>query len=272
MADQNKTDMDPSHGTDQAVERMEKILSSGNTDRDTVLVNIRTLMRNRNRSGVQADTLVQEAQGDMQRIAQSLASMMNTGDASFLVLLFYTADYRRVIPEKFRRGIPPSRAAYDTACSRVLDQITTRTEDVQGLPVHTLVLNPVHKIHRELSSMVSQLQTARRIIMLSHVKCDYHIGERYTDMQLVDSFTGNVHTPDRFNRKVYKTDVIPFCPAVHAVLGDDELIKPSYTGEAKREFLAQAERDHWAYKAPASVRQRMYDAGWLDPEVRYPLI
>lgn len=271
MAEQENTEY--GFGTYEAIDKMEEIVSSEKSDRDTILINIDTLMRNRNRNDVKADTLIKETFEDIQTITDRFVSTSSSYDhISSLAVVFYTAYYKRIVPKGFLRQPPPSRMAFDSALDIKNKRLKSETKTVQGIFVTVQLLRTEHKIYRELIRLCEKQNTSQKILMLSHMNCDYHIGLRYTDMILVDSFTGNTHSSDKFAVKVYGTIQIPFCPATHAVLGDKELIKPTYTRDEKRKLIQQSTDENWRYKSCDAVKSRMQKAGWLKPRTKYPLI
>lgn len=269
------TTEDYGFGTDQAIDRMEEMLAGREVYRDTILINIDTLMRNRMRKGVKAETLVQEAMGDVKRITDRFVDIFQNND--FLVslsILFYSAYYKQIIPPKFLRKPPPSRMSYDAALDMKNKKIPDENNKPgENLQIRTRLLESDHRIYRSLQNTVRKLDSTGRIMMMSHMNCDYHLMQWYPDMLLVDSFTGQVHETEHIPVKVFETDKMPFCPATHAVLGDKELIKPTYTRDEKRELIELASRENWRFKTSCeSIKQRMVKKRWLKPDVRYPLI
>ena len=263
-----------SFGTMQAVERMEELMSGDGHGIDTVLINLATLLRNRYSRDLSPEQLLNEVQEDYDTVVQRLTPLLagNSQADTPAALIFYTSDYRQAIPRKFLRSIPPSKIRYNNTWARMLNRMSDQSGITNGVRVVQSRLRVQRRIYRSLEDVIRQYATGGSILMTTHINCDYHIALRYDNFRLVESFTGEVIRPKGFSVKAFGNEHVPFYPCTHAVLGDKELISPTWTRDEKKQLFREAEENNWKLRPQAAVRSIMYKRRWLDPRMTYPLL
>ena len=264
---------DPGMNTQAAIEALEQRLADPSCRVDTILINVGTLIRNRNRKEAKISILMDEVQQDVVTIANRLANTLKPKAQKVVPsVIFYIGDYFNSIDRDFLRSAPPSIATYVATWVHLYKTIVHGSSHVNGIDIVEAKLKPSRTIYLDLLELVRKQQTTRTIVMLSHVAIDYHIAKWYPNMEVVQSRTGKFLTPKDFAMKVFGREEVPFFPCTHAVLGDKELIRGSLGIKEKRQMYEIATEEKWQFHTEQFVKDSMIKHGFLKKGVRYPLI
>lgn len=261
---------DAAFGTFNAIETLETIYETEDLPPDTITVNLLTLIRNRIRKDVPGRQTVTEIQDDIIQIISRVKNAIPTNMP--VALIFYATDYMRVLTPQFARVVPPSKAEYSVACTTLLNTLKNTVQQLDNLIIVYFKIAPIKHYYRKLFNISRMTKTTQRIIMLSHVYSDFHIVSTRPDVKLLESYTGDTVPPGELGVKVFGTDIVPFYPETHLLLGDKHYVKPLMVRNDKKLVIQTAADEKWRYKSREAVSASIYKHRWLKPTERYPLI
>lgn len=262
---------DPGYGTLMAVDSIIQTIEQSREPYDTLVVNLATLLRNRNRKTATIASLIKEMKDDVEMISLRVSSAFNNRLKSDSAIVFYIEDCLAILPPENARGIPLSKAIFMGSWATLFKHFSEH----KNRHHNTLILSRKLKTRKDLYAgiveEIQHLKTTQSTIMLSHLRMDYHISMHFPKMIIVDSFTGTITTTKEISEKCFGTSAIPFYPETHILFGDNDMVKPKLELAERRAVIEIAERDHWRMLSRDEIRKRLISMKLLKPGERWPL-
>jgi len=95
----------------------------------------------------------------------------------------------------------------------------------------------VHQFpHVVLESLIKRrldVKTGYRLFMVSNIPFDYFLFERFMELSVIDSMTGNIWDKNHLSKKVFGVDDLPFNRFTYGVFGDKVILKTSLRNQKK---------------------------------------
>jgi hypothetical protein len=85
-------------------------------------------------------------------------------------------------------------------------------------------------------------------LFITHNPINTHVMPKFSNAELLESFTGKILRYGALDNKVLKTEFLPFCPSAHLLLGDNVYVKPLIKGKVKQELIEAAKENLMKYK------------------------
>lgn len=260
-------------GTTLAIDAITNHLQGGVLVADTLLINLSTLVRNRQRNSELPITqqVAREVLDDLVRWRDVFVNAFPEDGA----MVVYYADYGSWIPPDYRRNLTDVRREHFSILAMLRSPASRQIAEWQKTDrrIHFgwFATNPIIP-YLQLAHAVSKLPTSHSVVMFSHLPADYHLGQVHHRFTVLESFTGKLVARGELPEKLFKTSVLPFTPAVHALMGDNKLIKPGLGRKDRARLLETAAKERWQYQLPAQVQARLLHHGFLIKGKVYPLI
>lgn len=244
---------------------------------DTVVINLGTLLRNcasnedvqstkktdkqaGRSTGKPTQILVKEAKAEMERFSSDVCSIFNNArNVTNPTVIMYYANYFPFIPEDLYREYTDGEKALKEADSWLKKEVGNARESVRVDNVVKTLL-PITRNYPGYVGLAQELKNVMNehsVVMVSHHAMDYHLWTACSQFKLLDSYTGNVRKTEELGQKVFSNKFLPFNRCLHAVLGDKEDIKPSISGNAKKDLFRVAEKERWDTKSENYIRTRL---------------
>jgi hypothetical protein len=257
-------------GTAYAVDKLEEMIRSGEMNNTDVAVNMATLLRNHiGKDPIKYDTLINKTMQEIMVLIQEVSGMFSMhSKGKKHKILFYLIDYDTVLPNHIKRPPTPSRdflkEAIKVFISRQNKLFPKRIFDVGEITVEFLINNRAMLPHIVLKNNMQMNGGFQDMVMISHVPMDFHIQKYVRKFAIIETHTGKYKLPKDLGNKVFKHDHMPFCPIVHALLGDKDYIQSLLGIKEKRALYALGEKEHWEIATPSKVKA---DAATLGYEI-----
>jgi hypothetical protein len=272
--DTTSLDTDYGIGTTVALTAMENQLKTRNCPVDYILINIDTLVRNRQRSDEKYNVQlwVKDVLSDVLRIKVALEQSFQLSRG---ILLFYHSDYQPYIPAVVRRPMTPPRVELQKVTEAVYPHIVKM---IKGFVGGNLVCmagwfdNKRIIPFETMSNIIRGSNIVPHPMMLSSYPADYHMVHRHPTFLLVDSYTGTIRDRATLGEKVLKSDALPFTLHLHSLLGDSKLFAASVTGKRKKELITYAVAEKWKQKDNVFIRRRLVELRFFERSKTYPLL
>lgn len=272
MNTEENVDLRYSLGTTPVVDKILSMLNEGVTI-DVILINLATIARNiltrQDLSELEKESRQQNkkfpetqaldaADKEAIEVINELATALNDTKLSKTpAIIAYIANYRENIPFPYLRPITPSRENQE----KVIEGIFNRSKNLKRKVGKTTIqiIGQMRMFpYKNLSILSRSFIVQGKALMLSHIPLDYHFAHTHSpeSFNIINSFTGDLLSLKDLGNKVFKTELIPFLPGTHAVLGDTEFILPLRKG-IKKEMEELADQEQWLTKSNAFIEESL---------------
>lgn len=261
-------------GTTPILNKLKEMFSTDVPVYDTIFLNLGTILRNCSsnqsvvdakkedkllgrKSKTPAHILIKEGKSEILRFMQDVCDILDSNKGVlFPSVVAYFVNYRKCIPESLYRPFTEAEReiALAEASLRGLVHGTKKDGKYSRVNFIELPIDSNQCPHRLLLKEFGNIKSNHHVIMISNHRLDYHIHKYCTKFCLIDSFTGNIILPRDLPQKVFGTNVIPFIPITHAILGDKDDIKPSIAGKEKKNLIKIATDNRWAAHSDEYIR------------------
>lgn len=277
MPDANLVDERYSFGTGPPMNSVLDVADAGEFDRDIILINVSTLLRNRDDKSKSTQQLIAGVKDEMENIVLDFVGVASLRFIENMFVVFYVSNYTNVVPKEYRRPINANDARVLEGTQYFVKKYINPSRKVyENINIVKLALQGPIQPQTKLVNLISAISNKRKILMLTHCPIDYHVKHRLPNLHLLESFTGKIelnkdtrlskYEPD-LNTKVFGQwgEFIPFNKSTHAILGDKKYIKPSIGVKEKRRMQDLAKREAWKLAPYESVRIKLQIHGFDVP-------
>lgn len=264
-------------GTGPVMNTLLHILNEYRDPPDTVVINVDTLIRNCSSiEGVNESRkfekengldytrsvrrLVGYAQHEIQVVLTDLIQMFNETKITNPTIILYLGNYKPFVPPVQQRGVSESKQAAVLATKQIETSVKARLMQKSGKV--TVIQLPKVETKLPYKLIIDELHSLKNnhiVAMMSHHPLDYHLHKHCSNFYLLNSYTGKVSTVADLAKKVFDTDVLPFNPIIHSLLGDKEDIQPFLKGQEKKRLLEIATTESWSTHTEEYISDRFKD-------------
>ncbi len=268
MDEINLEDLNPNYsiGTGIMVNQLIAQLSSGAYDKDTIVININTILRNRYDSKSFTSVLqwVNDTHLEIQNLISELVDVMISANISNPSIITYSADYSGMIPKMFWRPTTTTRSRYATATQMLAkrNMVVSTNRQVQ---YNFHYLHGRAPIATQLIHAIQRMQNRRKIYLISHSPIDFHICEKLKGVDILESYTGKTIDISELGQKVFKLDNVPFNQFTHVLMGDKEQYVSPMNRSDKKKFLALSVADRWNLKTKYQIEGSLKRHNFIIP-------
>lgn len=244
-----------SYGTDGLLNFFEE--SDGQLQKgyyDTVLVNIKTLIRNAiNTHGDNYEKVLNALNSDSSQLLNTIAIYM--GNFSKGVLnnpnaIFYISQYE--IEESYRRKETKVNSRVEKFTKRYFSSLKNEEGEYSGIDYAVRKYNTCYTAQSLLKEIFDYeakkkkgFGKLRRTLLISHCPIDFHLLFKMKNCRLLQSFTSKVLKYEDLSKKVFKNEDIPFCSPTHIAFGDNVDLKAFAFRKNKKLLFEQAKKNRW---------------------------
>ncbi len=224
------------------------------------LINVLTLARN---AGL--DKTPKERESSINRDADLcmtfIGAYTNFRQQTPAVVLFYAPDYSG-LPTGIRREHTGQQLALDLWYQQFRLTLPPKLVNVTETPPTQKFLIALGREtwpHRLLIPAIrgaynnGQAYGTRGTVLISHCALDLHLVKTIPDLELLESYTGQVVPPAQFGRKLTKAVAVPFNTITHRLFGDDLHLQPLLTGTDRTKLIQLATEHRWMLKTETEI-------------------
>ena len=231
---------------------------------DTVLINVRTIVRNNFDKTKTRQELIQKIINELHTLIDDTISIFNDNKTFRPAIVLYYYDYRKAVNQEYVRPMDQMREYCHSMRDPILNIL--RREDKfkiqNGVGISLLLLKNVIPLYRALHNSLSNVKNNRRVLMISDMPLDYHLTETVPNLMIMESHTAKILRKTDLSKKIFKNyDGVPFNKSTHVLLGDKKLIKPALTIKDKRKLLALATDQKWMLRTRVFIKQSIVTSG-----------
>ena len=266
-------------GTQAALTAITTQLESPRNNFDTIVVNVATLIRNRVRKELVFDekdtaknkqmkfnTLYTETKSELTELITELTLALQQLKMRNAAIVVYCPDYLKSIPIAALREQTATRVVQNEVATRmaieILPAMTGAAKAMNDINVYQLAMISNVIPWKILARSIMAIRSTHHLLLVSHQPVDFHIGQRFKDLLVVESYTGKLKSVKELGDKVFDNDPVPFIPCTHSLLGDSHLILSPWATKEKKELYALAENERWQIKTAEYVRQSVMRHGF----------
>jgi len=224
---------------------------------DIYLINLYTVIRNNMSDDVPVDSVSSDISTITAYITEYIQSVPHSKNT---VIIFYLPTY--VVPAVYKRELNTSNLkiveiAKEISKSQAKDNVES---SVNNTKVYFTRLSPSLSVSQQLTNTIGRLTKfgrAAKVLLWSHVAIDLHLAKRYSNLSIIESYTGKTVGPREFGYKVFKSKFIPFNNYTHIAFGDSNHIKPVLQRDKRSKAFATAEARRWDLKTDIEILQEL---------------
>lgn len=257
-----------SPGTGIAINGLEEFYSYQSAfDRDLILVNIGTLLRNFiNFNGVDAPVTyaISLFEQEFTVLFQEIIDIVGKACVAPKIV-FYIIQYDKFVGDKLLRPPSKNRVKLYNAISMLLSRWRKIIGDRDIFTSSGVEIEFIKMLHYSnwpsetiRNNLITRNRGKQKALLFTHMPLEMHIDVR-SDVQLLRSHTGEIVTANRYPEIVFgqKYSEVPFNTSTHAYLGDTKLIIPKLKPKQKKVLLETAIAERWRMRRSTYIKSTL---------------
>lgn len=247
------------------------------------LINLETLVRDRqNKTNVgKIGEIVRAVLTDIQVLSLYISTynqIVRTKEITQRepTVVFYLNNYNRIPKPYIKDSLPKGTDERQAVCAQLCTEILNSPppnmyEDTRVLYAfnhNESLLSKVSTIWKsepwphktlvhDLSGSIPNLPHVTTM-MVSHIPLDFHLFRYFSNLQLVESYTGNMKMYNQLGKKVFGTEDIPFNKYTHLLLGDKWYMQPIINAKQRNTLKEAAIREKWKLQPDKTILDRIF--------------
>ena len=235
---------------------------------DTVMINVRTIVRNNFDKTLSRNVLVSKIMNELYTLVSDIIAIFNYNKIFKPSIVLYYYDYRVTIPKDYIRSLNQNSEYCYNMRNPILKELIKidKFRMIDGVGVTLMLLRNVIPVYQALYNSLGNVKNNRRILMISGMPLDYHLVDKEPNLQILQSRTGKVFYKEDLSQLIFKNyDNIPFNKSTHVLLGDKKLLKPSLGLKDKRRLKELAIQEKWKLKTKLFIKESIIGNGFIFP-------
>lgn len=250
-----------SFGTTPAINTLlEVLLKEMGTTKDAeevILINIATLVRNRQTKEKSMKKIAEEVMTDITGIRKELTDLLGGGNLR-KYLIFFTMPYDRQVPQTHLRPDSQQRAQVKSITTMLRTLLPNSYTSYGKLDVAVVISDSVRPSFLVIREAVNKFPIVHpKMHLISHYPIDYHLFRWYKG-SIIKSFSGEVVEGDMnaIGEYVFRRP-IPFHRTTHALLGDREMIVGTATVKQRKEIEELSASESWEMRTGNYIEESL---------------
>lgn len=235
---------------------------------DTVMLNIDIILRNTYDKDMKFKDWVDKAIKELNTFLDEITMVMsNNSIIKNPAIVMYMANYDKIIPTEYRKKLTPKRLEFKQAHDLIVKRIGKHIKrEIRNnvLVLYTHVSSNI-AVSQHLKNFLISVKNLHRIVLMTHWPVDYHFLNIKPHVEMLEAYTGNILTKKMLSLKVFKDNEIPFCPALHNILGDEKQIQCLLKNTEKKQLIEQIKKEKWRLKTNREIERILSLKGYKFP-------
>ena len=248
---------------DALIQVLQKEMGVAKDAEEVILINVSTLVRNRQSKEKSMKQVAEEVMTDITGIRKELTELLSGGNLR-KYLIFFTMPYDRQIPKEYLRADSQQRAQVKSITTMLRTLLPNSYTSYGKLDVAVVISDSVRPSFLVIREAVSKFPIVHlKMHLISHLPIDYHLFRWYKG-SIIKSFSGE-EVPGDMNaigEYVFKKKV-PFHRSTHALLGDREMIICKLSISQRKAIEELAVSESWEMRTgnyiEESLRSHQYE-------------